>query len=247
MCDPVTIGLVGMGASLAGAGVQAQQVANLENQQNTANAQWVAYQNKIHQQAAQQEQTARTAADTARQQTLQQFNPANQTQIQQNEAQRLTSLYNNPGQAANTGATPTDPNAVASLALSGEPSGPQNSAFMNNLTQQVNTATSQARNRIAALASANSYGGSFGGLGTVDPITLQQGGNAINLQNAIRQSNTATYGTEQQVQPVSYVPGANMKLAGALSNLFGQVGGTMLGAGIAKQGGVSKTWDNLWA
>jgi hypothetical protein len=116
---------------------------------------------------------------------------------------------------------------------------------MNSLTSQVNQATAQARSRIQALATANSYGGSFGGLGTTTPIAFAQGGNDINLQNAIRQGNLKTYGVQQQVQPLNYTigPGTQsqeslakgaMSLAGSLA---GAAGPRLAGSGLFSGGG----------
>jgi hypothetical protein len=128
---------------------------------------------------------------------------------------------------------------------------------MSNLTSQVNAATAQARQRIAALATAGSYGGSFGGLGTTVPIALAQGGNAINLQNSIRQGNLKTYGVQQQVQPLQYTigPGTTaaegiakgaMSLAGSLAGAAGpKILGGLGGGGGASSLGTGLNWGDV--
>ena len=100
---------------------------------------------------------------------------------------------------------------------------------MNSLTSQVNQATAQARSRIQALATANSYGGSFGGLGTTVPIQFAQGGNDINELNAIRQGNLKTYGVQQQVQPINYTNRARHPSAGEHSQGRDELGGFVCG------------------
>jgi hypothetical protein len=252
MCDPLTaVAAVGAVAS-AGAGIYEGQQASSEiaatrDAQNQANANWVAYQTKIHNDQAMAEDEARNKATAAQQSTLDKVSPEAQTQTQTAEQQRLNSLYNAPGAGAAQSGGATSGNL-----LSGEQSGDQ--TFMGSLTKQVSQATAQARQRIGALATAGSYGGSFGGLGTTVPIAFAQGGNDINLQNAIRQGNLKTYGVEQQVQPVQYTvgPGTTAKenlSKGALSlagSLAGFAGPKLLGgsSGVFSGGG-NTSLDNV--
>lgn len=223
MCDPLVGGLIAGAASLVAGGMQASELADVQSKQQQANNDWVAYQTRIHQQQVMADEAARQKADEARQQTLQQVSPQNQVQQQQTEQQRLNALYTDPS-GKGQGATSTDPNAFL---LTGEQSGPQ--GVKDNLTMQVNQATAQARNRIAALATANSYGGSFGGLGTTVPIEFQQGSNAINLQNDIRQGNLKTYGVQQQVQPIQYAIGPGTDMLGGIAKGLAGIGGALVG------------------
>jgi hypothetical protein len=234
MCDPLTAVTIG-GAVLSGAGAlyegsqAAAGLAATQNAQNEANANWVAYQKRIHDEQAQQEDAARNKATAAQRDTLDKISPQAQTQTQQTEQQRLNSLYQTPGggQASNIG-TPSN------LLLSGEQTGTQGATqnFMGDLTKQVSQATAAARQRISALATASSYGGSFGGLGTTVPIALAKGGNAINLQNAIRQGDLKTYGVEQQVQPIQYAVGPGTENQMSMSKALGSMAGTLASAGI---------------
>jgi hypothetical protein len=257
MCDPLTaISVVGTVASAAGALYEGQQasseLAATNKAQQDANDAWVAYQTRIHQQQAADEDAARAKATGAQQSTLDKISPQAQGAAQTSEQERLNSLYTKSGAGAAQGAG--DP---ASMALSGENTG--NQSFMGSLTTQVNQATAAARKRIGALATASSYGGSFGGLGTTVPITLAQGGNDINLQNAIRQGDLKTYGVEQQVQPINYTVGpgteAKMSLAKGLGSMAGSLagfagprilGGAAGGTGFSFGGGGSSIdWGNI--
>jgi hypothetical protein len=229
MCDPVSMVTLAGAAISAGAGIyegqQAQAgLAATQQAQQSANDQWVAYQTRIHNQQAADEDAARSKATAAQQDTLNKVSPQAQAATQATEQDRLNSLYTRPG--ASTAAGPGGPGASL---LSGESSG--NQTFMDSLTQQVNQATAAARKRIGALATASSYGGSFGGLGTTTPIIFAQGGNDINLQNAIRQGNLKTYGVEQQVQPVNYVVGPGTTAQATLAKTLGSVAGSLAGVG----------------
>jgi hypothetical protein len=226
MCDPLTaVAALGSVAS-AGAGLyegqqQAAGLADVQNKQNQANADWVAYQTRIHQQQVQAEDLARQKATGVQQATLNKVSAPQQEAEQSAEQQRLNTLYTKPG------GTAQDPSNPQGMLLSGENSG--NQTFMNSLTSQVNQATAQARSRIAALATANSYGGSFGGLGTTVPIQFAQGGNDINLQNAIRQGNLKTYGVQQQVQPINYTIGPGTEAQGSIAKGAMSLAGSLAG------------------
>jgi hypothetical protein len=239
MCDPLTAVAVAGSALSAGAGLyEGQQAqagyADLQNKQNQANADWVAYQTRIHQQQVAQEDAARERATGAQQATLQKVSAPAQEAQQGAEQERLNTAYNKPA------GTATDASNPSNLLLSGENSG--NQTFMNSLTSQVNQATAQARSRISALATANSYGGSFGGLGTTVPIAFAQGGNDINMQNAVRQGNLKTYGVQQQVQPLNYTLGPGTEAQGSIAkgamSLAGSLAG-IAGPRIASSGALS--------
>ena len=232
MCDPVSMVTLAASAISAGAGIyegqQAQAgISATQKAQEDANSQWVAYQNKIHDEQAAAEDAARSKATHAQQDTLNKVSPDAMAATQNTEQDRLNSLYNKPGAggAAGGGGAPGN-------LLSGEQSG--NQSFMDSLTSQVNQATAAARKRIGALATASSYGGSFGGLGTTVPIAFQQGGNDINLQNAMRQGDLKTYGVEQQVQPVQYQVGAGTTAQATLGATLGKVAGQLAGIGGPK-------------
>lgn len=234
MCDPLVGGLIAGAASIASAGIQQSQNEALAQKQQQANDQWVAYQTKIHREQAAAEDQAREAANNAREATLQKVSPQNQQQEQTTEQQRLQNEYTDPGRGVGATGGPVDPNTVSNTGLlSGSQTGDQ--AAKASMTSQINTATAAARQRIGALATANSYGGSFGGLGNVVPQQFTQGGNYINMVNDIRQGNLKTYGVEQQVQPLQYTStGGNM--FGSLATALGGLAGKGIGAGMAGGG-----------
>jgi hypothetical protein len=62
------------------------------------------------------------------------------------------------------------------------------------------------------------------------PIALAQGGNAINLQNAIRQGDLKTYGVQQQVQPVNYAVGPGTSMTAGIGKALGSIAGTLAGS-----------------
>jgi hypothetical protein len=232
MCDPVSLTIastVGAVASAGGSLYEGQQAAAglqaTQDAQNQANASWVAYQNKIHQDQVAAEDLQRQKATGAQQDTLGKVSAPAQEAAQGAEAERLNTLYTKPGSGSGGAQDPSNP---SNLLLTGEGTGNQN--FMDSLTTQVNQATAQARGRIQALATANSYGGSFGGLGTTVPITFAQGGNDINLANSIRQGNLKTYGVQQQVQPIQYGIGPGTTAAQGLSKSLGSLAGTLAGS-----------------
>jgi hypothetical protein len=229
MCDPLTAVAIAGSALSAGAGIyegqqQAAGLADVQNKQNQANQDWVAYQTRIHQQQVAQEDAARERATGVQQSTLQKVSAPQQEAEQGAEQERLNTLYTKPGASGAAGTGSTNPN---DLLLSGE--NPGNQTFMDSLTTQVNNATSQARSRIQALATANSYGGSFGGLGTTVPIQFAQGGNDINALNAVRQGNLKTYGVQQQVQPINYAIGPGTEAAGSIAKGAMSIAGSLAG------------------
>jgi len=238
MCDPLSLGMAALSTvgSIAASSAQAAAAEDVTNKQNAANAQWVAYQENIHRQEQLAETQARNQANQAREDTLAKVSPEAQAATQSAEQQRLNNTYETSSEKG-TGRAPAGVDATGgnAYALSGEQTGVGGGApgSMGNLSGQVNQATAQARNRVAALATANSYGGSFGGLGTTIPIAFQRGANDINLQNEIRKSDLQTYGVEQQVQPIHYALGPEYGTMGAIGQALAGVAGKALGAAAA--------------
>lgn len=255
MCDPLTAVAAAGAVASAGVGLyegqQAQTgIADLQNKQTQANNDWVAYQNKIRRDQVAAEDAARSKATAAQQDTLSKVSAPAQEATQTSEQERLNTLYNKPS------GTATDSSDLHGLLLSGEGTGVANPNSMQDLAKQVSAATTQARNRIGALATANSYGGSFGGLGTTVPIAFAQGGNNINYENAVRQGNLKTYGVQQQVQPLNFTlgPGTESQMGlskGAMSlagSLAGMVGPKIIGGfgGDAAAGAIPGSSGVTW-
>jgi hypothetical protein len=244
MCDPLVGGLIAGAVSLGAGAMQAQGQADMASKQQAANDQWVAYQQRIHQQQVTADEAARQQAENARQQTLQKVTPEAQQQTVTDEQKRLNTLYNEKSPYSQA-----DQSNPASYATSGETTGPGSGSFMSNLTQKVNEASQLARQRISNLATAGAYGGTFGGLSTTTPIAFQQGAQQIQLQNDIRQGNLKTYGVEQQVQPLHYEMGSGTQALGGIAGALAKIAGSGIGSGFAGSSAAvpdiptGSTWD----
>jgi hypothetical protein len=94
--------------------------------------------------------------------------------------------------------------------------------FQSDLAKKLSDAAASAKQRIGALATVGSYGGSFGGLGTINPINQAASGAGIDLQNEKRRGSLAAYGTERAVDPQQI----------AYSNPIADVASGFLGAGM---------------
>lgn len=213
MCEPMS--LLALAGSVAAAGIDyAGQQATVKAQQK-ANDDWVAYQQNKAREADQRDEAARQKADASRQETLQKLTPEAQHQTQATEADRLQNLM----LASNPAGT--DPN-IKLLAGATGGQDPSN-AVTQEMSQRVTDAARQARSRIQALASLNSYGGSQYGMGSVAQRALQGSGQDIALQSDIREGNTKTLGVAQNVPIEQFAQGSNIagSLAGALGNLAG--------------------------
>jgi hypothetical protein len=201
--------------------MQASQMSDLQNAQNTANDQWLAYQTQARNLARQQEEEARGRAEAGRQEALAKVTPQAQAQTVTDESKRLNTLYNDPGPAAH------NPDNPSSMLLSGEHTG--NQTFMDSLTSQVNQATQSARGRISALATAGAYGGSFGGLGNTVNEAFTRGGNVINEAGAERRGDLAAFGVAQAVPPLHYVMSDQTSQLGGIAKALGGIAGTIGG------------------
>ena len=216
------IGAIGSAAS-AFASMSAQQDAM--NKQNQANEQWAAYQRRERAEANQREEQARQQAEQARQATLDQVTADKQKEAQQTEQERVKKDI-----------TPTDipldPNQQAPVAdqlmagLKGA-----DPRITQDLTQRINSAAVQARQRIANLATIQSYGNSQFGLQNRAQDLFNKSGQGIRLQNDIRSGNLAALGVAQQVEPLRYTatPSAWGGIASSLASVAGK--GISAGAG----------------
>jgi len=155
-----------------------------------------------------------------------------QASQQQKEQERLQGAY-----AAGTSASEyAQPASDASIqagsqrgALAGQSGG--DGEFRTDLARRLNNAAGDARNRIAALATMNSYGDSQYGLGNVVPMGFQQAGWDINKFNNFRRGSLQAYGVEKAIEPVQVQHQGSAGAMGAkaagglLSGLAGAGGG----------------------
>jgi hypothetical protein len=245
MCDPsilATISAVSTVAGLAGSGMSALSSMNAQKKQKQEIEAWQRKQamNREAQQVRQEQ--LRGQAEAARQQGVQAVGAENQKKVQAEEEARLTKYLQGQGEAAQ--ATPeagAAPVSGADLLKTAGVTGDKE--ITNDLAYKLNQATKGAQQRLQALAGVSSYGGSSGGLGTVNPLAQQASGQGIDLANNMRKGELAVYDLQQGINPVQIQANAN-----PLSDLFSfmtQVGsaGMAKGAGGAAAAGASAIGD----
>lgn len=218
MCDP----MVGMLVSAGSALVNYQQQQDVMSQQQAANDAWVAYQQQAQQKENAADEAARQKAESARQTALTDVNAGAQKQQQATEQARLTNFIT-PQSIKKSG---TDPNEVpGDLLLSGQQYATPE--VQQQISGQLNQAAQDARSRIAALATMQSYGGSQFGLQPTVNQAFQTSGQQIQLQGDVRQGDLAVLQAARNVQPLHIVAtpspwgGIASALAGAAGKGFG--------------------------
>lgn len=105
--------------------------------------------------------------------------------------------------------------------------------FQTDLAAKIADASRGARKQINALARLSSYGGSFGGLGTNNPLIMQNSANAIDLWNNFRRGDMQVYNVEKQIPASQY-----QYKQSPLMSLSGLFGAGMKGMGGAAGGGL---------
>jgi hypothetical protein len=194
MCEPLTLGLITAAGSLAATGASMYTQSQAVNRQEKADAEWAAYQRKTRAEEHARQDDLRQRTETARQETLGELDPTKQQQAQETEATKLTTDFARTPEAAQA--------EINNQLLSGEISGGQN--FKDDYARRMTQASQDARKRIAALATIQSYGGSFGGLGTRNQQVLGQGDENIKMLGNMRGGSLGAYGAEQAVDPLKY-------------------------------------------
>ena len=228
MCDPTVLAVGSLVAGVAGTAADYVGQMGAQKDQEQAYNDWAATQQRNRAAAAAKDEADRKMADTARSQGLQDVSAANQKDVQANEQARLTSyLQGQQGQPADqqTGAAPV---SIADTRLSGQQSGDQ--TFQTDLASKLSKASADAKQRIAALATVGSYGGSSGGLDVSNALAFSKAGQGIDLGNEFRRGDLGVYQTQQAVNPLQYTY-TKSPLSGLASNAlaFGAQGvGKML-------------------
>jgi hypothetical protein len=237
MCDPLTLGALAIGAAGTAANSIGQAKA-MKKQEKEYNA-WASYQKQIRGQENVRQEDLRKQAETSRQQGVQAISAEQQQAAQAAEQERLAALMTGEGDLQPT-PNPTVPLSVADPTLSGSSGGGE--VFQSDLAKKLSDAAASAKQRIGALATVNSYGGSYGGLGTVNPLAQQESGSGIDLANEMRRGSLSAYGTERNVDPkqISY----SNPIADIASQFLGVglqgIGGAMAGGGGLGGGSLSK-------
>ncbi len=233
MCDPTVLAVAGTVAGVAGQAANYFGESAAADKQKQAYDEWAANQQKQRQIQQAKQEADRQQADAARTQGLSDVSADAQKQNQADEQARLTSYLQGQNQ------TPTpQPGALTSVAdknlLSGQQSG--DDAFKSDLATKINSATADAKQRIAALAAVSSYGGSSGGLDVKNALAFQKAGMGIDEANDFRKGDLAAYGTETAINPVqySYTPSPLTGLANTAFQFGTQGLGKMLSGAISK-------------
>lgn len=104
--------------------------------------------------------------------------------------------------------------------------------FQADLAAKTARAARGARKEINALAGLSSYGGSYGGLGSVNPLLLQNSGNAIDFRNNLRKGDMQVYNVQRQIPATQY-----KYRQSPMAGLGGMVGKGMSSLGQSMGGG----------
>ena len=232
ICDPTVLAIGSTVAGLAGTAANTMGQMSAAKRQEDAYNQWVAQQEKNRQAAAAKDEQDRQMADAARAQGLQDVSATNQTTEQQAEQARLTGyLQGNQPASTTTNPNPLVPTSVADAALSGQKQD-ADSTFQSDLSAKLNKASSDAKQRIAALATVGSYGGSSGGLDVSNALNFAKAGQGIDLANEFRKGNLSVYGIQQAANPLQYQ--YNPSPLSPLSSTALSFGSQGLGQSLAK-------------
>lgn len=225
-------GLIGTGANMAGTMMEANARQRSQRQQEMNNNNHLIQQMIFQQQEKLRQAALRNKARGVFNQNI--YDTASgQAQManQLKEQGRLSTEYARGTSAAGAPVSDSNIQAGTAAALAGQSGGDKE--FRSDLARRLNNAASDARGRINALATMNSYGDSQFGLGNTVPIGFQQAGWDINKFNNFRRGSLSAYGVEKQIEPIQVQhrgsPGASA--VKGLGGLLGGLGGGMSGGG----------------
>jgi hypothetical protein len=231
MCTPLAA--IGLVASAASAGLNYMSQQSMANAQERSNAEWAAMQTRQrHAEQARQDE-AREKANLSRMGANEKIDPRNLEKDRAAEEARLTQNYEalNPMTGAPQEGVAFTPQGVGN-----------SEAFKTALGNRMTQATQDAKRRIAALASMQSYGGeTMGGMLSKAGDYLSSSERDINLQGNIRQGSLGAFGLEQKIDPVRYTTNPSAQLVGSLAGAVANAAG---GAYGTAQGNASA--NNLW-
>lgn len=229
MCDPLTLGTLAIGA--AGTAANSIGQMNAQKKQESEYNAWTKQQSQARNAENQRQTQLREKAELSRQQGVEDIAADSQAKAQSEEADRLAAMMQGEGEVKPT-ADPAAPASIADERLTGTESGGE--VFQSDLAAQLSNAAKSAKQRITALANVNSYGDSWGGLGTRNPLAFAESGRGIDESNNARKGSMGAYSAEQAIDPtqISY----SNPLADIASSFLG-VG--LQGAGASAAGGGS--------
>lgn len=244
MCDPVSLSIASTVAGVAGTAVSSIGAMNAQKKQERNVLQWQREQTQARQQEQARQEQLRQQADTARTAGLEKMTGEAQQKRQSDEEARLAAYLQ--GGEGSQQATPetgsTAPISIADTAMTGEVADPQDKNLQVDLAKKINDATKNANQRLGALARVSSYGSSFGGLGTENPMIQQETGGNIDMFNEFRRGSMAAYGLKKAIDPVqvTYTPSP-------LADIFKTVGSIgAYGMGSQAGGGFGTDTSNVF-
>lgn len=211
MCDPISIIGLGLSIGMAVANYSAQQ--DMVNQQNSANDAWVAYQKRQSDAYLAQDEALRKNAEAARESSLSELTPQKQQQAQQNEQARLTSTLT-PQEAKDMAAGKKE--TLNDKMLQGQ--GAEAAGVTSNIQAQIQQAAIEAKQRIAALAAVQSYGGSQFGLTNRANAIFNASGQDIRAASDARTGAQAAYNVAKAVEPIKIVQGGGGSALGGIGS-----------------------------
>lgn len=197
MCDPVSISLASTAIGLAGTAGTAMAASSAERKQADNVRAWQQKQAQFRKAEMQRQEEFRRGAELERQKGLREIDAEGQQKRQAEEETRLAETLQSdaPPTEGSEGVSEAD----KALALGRETSGPD---LKSDLAKKINDVSKEAKARVAAMARIGSFGESFGGLGTTNPLVQQATGNAIDRQNEFRRGSLAAYNSERAIDPV---------------------------------------------
>lgn len=206
MCDPVSLSIASTVAGVAGSAVNSLGAMGAQKKQQREVQQWQQQQRQNRQNEQARQESMRQEAEAAQQKGVEDVSGTAQTKRQADEEARLAQYLQGQGDASTETPDPGAPVSASDVALSGQATGDKN--FKTELASKINDASRSAKQRIGALARVSSFGESFGGLGTTNPLLQQAAGSAIDAQNEFRRGSLGAYNVEQAVDPVqvTYTP-----------------------------------------
>jgi hypothetical protein len=240
MCDPLSLSIASTVAGVAGTAANSMGAMNAQKKQQREVQAWQQEQKRFRDTEKLRQEEMRSGATKAQQEGLAKLSAAEQGKRQDAEEARLAAYLQGEDQTATTEAG--TPLSVADKELTGQQSTGGDEVFQTELAKKINEATAGAKQRMASLAKVSSYGSSFGGLSTVNPLIQQAAGSAIDRQNEFRRGSLGAFGVERAIEPVqvTYTPSPLADIfSSALS--FGAQGlgdkfGTGFGGGAASTG-----------
>ena len=196
--------------------------------QEKANNAWLVYQKAQRDRFTQMENERRDKAKGLQQTSLDSKSVESRTELIGAETERLTQELG--GGQANLDKTASD------VLFSGQKWGTEE--FQTDLGDRLGQATAAARKRIAALAKYSAYGGSYGGMNTMENINFRDASGGVNALGDERLGLASVLTRYQQVEPEQhpYVPGP-------LSMILSMGGKAMTAVGGGAFGGVGAPPD----